>query len=67
MTNQSPGQVSVSKSVPTMTSLTLLSNIGGMLGLLLGLSILDLVDAVDVLFNYVNKTRKLFGDRPLSD
>ena len=50
-----------------MTSLTLLSNIGGMLGLLLGLSILDLVDGVDVLFNYVNKTRNLFGDRTLSD
>ena len=40
-------QVEVTRSVRTMTGFTLVSNIGGMLGLLLGIGVLQILEIID--------------------
>jgi hypothetical protein len=45
--------VHVSRSKPTMDLVTLFSNIGGILGLTLGYSLLQLFETIQLLFNFV--------------
>ena len=40
-------QVEVTRSVLTMTGFTLMANIGGILGLLLGLGVLQIIEIID--------------------
>ena len=40
-------QVEVTRSVRTMTGFTLVSNIGGILGLLLGMGVLQILEIID--------------------
>jgi len=44
--------VRITKSSPTMDQMTLISNIGGCLGLTLGLSILQLVETLDTFIKF---------------
>ena len=44
--------VRITKSSPTMDQMTLISNIGGCLGLTLGFSILQLVDSLDTFIQF---------------
>ena len=45
-------QVEVTRSVRTMTGFTLVSNIGGMLGLLLGIGVLQILEIIDQGMNF---------------
>ena len=45
----------MTKSVPTMDFMTLLSNIGGVIGLTLGYSILQMVEGLDVILKFMWK------------
>ena len=47
--------VRMTKSVPTMDFMTLLSNIGGVIGLTLGYSILQMVEGLDVILRFMWK------------
>ena len=46
-------QVEVTRSVPTMTGFTLVSNIGGILGLLLGIGVLQILEIIDQGMRYL--------------
>ena len=46
-------QVEVTRSVPTMTGFTLVSNIGGILGLLLGMGVLQILEIIDQGMRYL--------------
>ena len=53
-------EVKVTRSVLTMTGFTLMSNIGGALGLLLGLGVLQIIEIIDLALGHLLVYMKMF-------